>query len=460
MKILMAGGTGFIGQELGIGLTREGHDVTVISRNPDEYEGMLAFPAQMIAWKPGFELPEDAFHGIDAVINLTGASVAETSWNERGKEILHQSRIDPAKGLLASMSKLASPPSVYIQASATGIYGDRGDQSLGEDAEAGTGFLADLCVKWEEVAKSNCPSQTRCVFMRIPPVLGRAQGILKTLDKVYAPGIVPALGGGKQWFSWIHVQDLVRAFIYALQQESIIGPVNAVAPNPLIFSAFHHQLAAAKGVTPFGRIPSFLVKAIQGKKASLVLASVRALPDVLHTSGFTFAYADAEAALNEIYSGQREDNCLWLETKQWIPQASDEIWSFFSDVHNLEKLTPEWLNFNVLGSSTETLGEGSFIDYRLKLRGLPLKWRSRITSWDLGKTFVDEQVKGPYKVWYHVHSFTPLAGGTLMIDTVQFKLPLKAVGLVGIPFVTSDVNKIFEYRRQKVKHWPSLVKAT
>ncbi len=148
----------------------------------------------------------------------------------------------------------------------------------------------------------------------------------------------------------------------------------------------------------------------------------------------------------------RENGENILESTQWIPRPVSEVFSFFSLETNLETLTPEFLGFKVIGKSTPEMGEGTLLHYRLSIHGVPVKWTTRIESWELNKKFVDTQLKGPYALWYHTHEFIEKDGGTQMTDRVRFKLPLGPLGeLVAGWYVRQDVRKIFEYRTKKIE---------
>jgi ligand-binding SRPBCC domain-containing protein len=142
-----------------------------------------------------------------------------------------------------------------------------------------------------------------------------------------------------------------------------------------------------------------------------------------------------------------------LSTEQWIAKPVEEIFPFFSDPKNLEKITPPWLKFAIHSQSTESAALGTLIEYRLKMRGLPMRWKSEITEWERNVRFADKQLIGPYKSWYHVHTFTPKDGGTLMVDHVKFELPFGILGKIAVPLVKSDLRKIFSYRLETIKNF-------
>jgi len=178
----------------------------------------------------------------------------------------------------------------------------------------------------------------------------------------------------------------------------------------------------------------------------MLLASQRVIPQRLESAGFRFRFTRLEAALNDIFRGNK------FETVQWVPKPVDEVFSFFSDASNLEKITPPWLQFRIIEKSGPEMGEGTLITYRLKLHGLPVKWRSRIDSWIPGSMFRDTQIQGPYRRWEHEHRFVSVSGGTLIKDSVKYELPLGMGGeVLAGRIVARDVSQIFGYRRKVIE---------
>lgn len=179
-----------------------------------------------------------------------------------------------------------------------------------------------------------------------------------------------------------------------------------------------------------------------------MLQSQRVHSHALKGLEFKFKYPRLEDALKEIVGMDEDDEFL---TEQWIPKKVEEVFSFFSQAKNLEVLTPPWLKFHVEAISTSSMREGTTIDYRLKIHGIPVNWQSLISDWVPNQRFVDEQTKGPYAKWHHTHSFKAYRGGTLMKDHVRYRIPLGGFGkLLGGVFVRKDIEKIFTYRRQKI----------
>jgi ligand-binding SRPBCC domain-containing protein len=234
------------------------------------------------------------------------------------------------------------------------------------------------------------------------------------------------------------------------EDENVRGPLNGSAPEPLRNDRFTLELARALGKSVFLPVPESALKIALGEMSSTILASQRVIPKKAQALGFKFEHGEIVETLQSLAAplrgGQHE-----IFSEQWLPLKPDALFPFYCDEKNLESLTPPFLKFRVLNKSTPAMNEGTLINYRLSLHGLPFKWQTRIEDWAPNKRFVDTQLKGPYKKWYHIHDFIPLGGGTLIRDRVTYKLPF---GLFGDAFVgwkvSGDVEKIFAYRRDVI----------
>ena len=445
-RVLITGATGFVGRELGLALVRAGWTVRAVCRDPERVRGTLPFPADIRR----FEDP-DLLQDCAAVVHLMGEPISQGRWNDAQKQRIRVSRIDSTQALAKAIRAQPHKPAVFIQASGVGYYGDRGDTELDETQTPGQDFLADICVGWERDGLALKDAGVRAVALRIGLVLGHQGGALPVITGLYRMGLGGVLGSGRQWVSWIHIDDLIHLIMHALDTPSLSGPVNALSPNPCLYRDFHHAVEQATGCRGLAPTPEFALKLALGEKSMIVLSSQRAIPRAAEASGFSFVYPTIEAALGALYGDAREPKAARLVVKQWVPRALAEVWPFFGDEHNLERMTPPWLNFHVLGRSTPTMTAGTEIRYKLKLHGIPMSWVSRIDQWREAERFVDTQISGPYRLWYHLHQFETLAGGTLLTDDVQYKLPMGVLGnLVARPLVDRDVQKIFAYRQAVV----------
>jgi uncharacterized protein (TIGR01777 family) len=450
MRVAVTGATGFVGRPLVRVLLARGHQVTAWTRSPERARVDLPALCEVEAWDP--HAPTDAakLRGVDAILHLAGESVAGGRWTKQRRDEILASRVDSSRSIVDALQALSATerPRALIAASAIGYYGDRGDEVLTERASAGEGFLADVCRAWEgEVARADALG-VRTVSVRVGIVLGRGGGALESMLPPFRLGGGGRLGSGRQWMSWIHLDDLVSLLVHALESEQLSGAVNGVAPNPVTNARFTQELGRVLRRPTIVPVPAFALRVALGEMSKILLASQRVSPDRTLASGFAFRWSDLSTALESLLADPSHE----LIFEQWVPRGVDEVFPFFSDAYNLEKITPDFLRFNVLKVTPETVGEGTKIDYKLVLRGVPLRWQSVIEEWVPGKKFVDRQVKGPYSVWHHTHEFEPARGGTILRDRVRFAVPLGALGdVVAGSFVMGDVRKIFAYRHQKIE---------
>lgn len=454
MNILMTGATGLIGKKLGIELVREGHHIHALVRNTAKAKLELPFPATLIEWDSTQSINPSVFESIDSIINLAGEPVAGPRWTEKRKQAIYSSRIIGTKNLVASLISSGKKVKSFISTSAIGYYGDCGDELLKETASAGQGFLSQVCFDWESATKP-LREHTRTCIIRIGVVLTPEGGALKELLSIYKSGLGGPVGSGQQWMSWIHQDDLINIFKTAIKDESYQGIINGVGPEPARNVEFSHTLAKAIGVKDWAKAPKIALSLALGEQAQIVLDSQRVSPAFLLKTGFHFQYPQLENALAHLVAPLKHPKTgkivNTLTTYQWVPKKVPEVFEFFSEAKNLERITPDFLHFKITHESAGPMKAGKLIEYDLKLHGIPIHWKTEIAEWNEGKSFVDNQLKGPYKLWYHLHEFSPLAGGTLMRDHVRYQLPLKFIAdPVAGAFVRKDVNKIFDYRRKVV----------
>jgi ligand-binding SRPBCC domain-containing protein len=280
-------------------------------------------------------------------------------------------------------------------------------------------------------------------------VLARQGGALAEMLPLFRLSAAGQLGTGRQWMSWIHLDDIVGLFLHALDGAPS-GILEGVAPQPATNQQFTKALCRSLGVSENLPAPSLAVQALFGERAAVVLGSTRLEPAATQASGFRFRFEAVGAALEDLLAPLHGGISLRV-WEQWLPHAAADVWPFFGDANNLQRITPPFLAFRVLGLSTPVIEAGTLIDYRLRLNGIPFAWQTRIDSWDPPRRFVDLQSKGPYTLWHHTHDFIPLAGGTLMRDTVRYRLPAGWLGaLAAGSKVAGDVERIFDYRSRKI----------
>lgn len=299
MDITITGGTGFLGRRLAGRLLADGHTVHVIGRSP---KTGVASGVRFSLWDAmEGEPPEDSLAGADAVVHLAGESVMQR-WTPETKRRIRASRVDGATRLVASLSKMAKPPSVLVSASAIGLYGSRGDEVLTEASKPGTGFLAGVCRESEEAAGQAAALGVRVVKLRIGVVLGLGGGALAQMLWPFKMGAGGRLGDGRQWMSWIHLDDVAGLICFALEQASPRGPVNATSPNPVRNSDFTRTLARVLRRPAFFTVPDRAMQILFGEMAEILTSSQRVLPKAAEKAGFKFSFPDLGPALKNLLS--------------------------------------------------------------------------------------------------------------------------------------------------------------
>lgn len=296
MNILITGGTGLIGRALCRVLLAEGHALTVFSRHPQSVTGKCGAAVQALAaledWTP-------AMH-FDAVINLAGEPIVDAAWTVRRKQVLRDSRIALTRQLVERIAQAESKPTVLLSGSAIGYYGACGDMERVETSASGDDFAAQLCVDWEAAALEAERYGVRVCLLRTGLVLSKHGGLLARMLTPFRLGLGARLGDGKQWMSWIHIDDYVRYVLRLLVDAQLNGPFNMTAPQPTTNATFTHILAAVLHRPAWFVAPAALLKPVMGERASLVLEGQRVLPARLGAAGVPCVHPELETALRDL----------------------------------------------------------------------------------------------------------------------------------------------------------------
>jgi uncharacterized protein (TIGR01777 family) len=292
MRLLVSGSSGFVGSALSRYLRTQGHDVVSLVRKGHLGQGAA------IVWDPEQVLEDmTPFEGFDGVIHLAGERLTLQRWTQSKRKKIFHSRVDGTRHLVEILASLERPPKVFISASAVGIYGDRGDTILDETSSLGSDFLAGVCRQWEAASSSLSKRGIRTVQTRFGIVLGSGGGALQTLLPVYRYGLGAILGSGKQWVSWIALDDLVRSIAWILETD-LAGPVNVVAPHALQQKDFAKALGKAVHRPVLWKIPAWILKLVLKEMAEeMLLASAHVVPTKLLQSNFCFQKPSIISAL-------------------------------------------------------------------------------------------------------------------------------------------------------------------
>jgi uncharacterized protein (TIGR01777 family) len=299
MKILITGGTGFVGRQLTSRLVKDGHEVTILTRSLKGAKGSLpgisyleGDPTKKGSW-------QEAIKNHDAVINLAGASIF-SKWTDEHKKAIRESRVNTTQNIVEGIPTHPERPFTLFSTSAVGYYGFCGDEELTENSPPGNDFLARIAVEWEGEALKAKEKGARVVITRFGIVMGEKGGALSQMIPLFKKYVGGRIGSGKQWFSWVHIKDLAEAFIFLMKHPEISGPVNVCSPNPVR----NKDLAKALGKTlhrpSFLPAPGFMIKLVLGEFGSVILEGQRVIPRRLLESGFVFQYPDIDKALKGI----------------------------------------------------------------------------------------------------------------------------------------------------------------
>ncbi len=300
MKILITGGSGFIGSNLSKYLLSGGHKVTAVSRSADQhrirhenYRYIAADTTRPGNWQKEAEETE-------AVVNLTGASIFKR-WTASYKKMIYDSRILTTRHVVAALTEGRSV--TLCSTSGAGYYGSRGDDILKEDESVGRDFLAGVSLDWEKEAQRATAKGVRVAVMRFGVVLGKNGGALAKMIPAFKMFVGGSMGSGNQWFPWIYLEDLMAAILFILEHQDVSGPLNFCAPNPVRYRELAKTLGEALGRPSFMPAPAFMIRLAMGEFGDVFLASQRTIPDRLLQHGFSFQYPDIKSAIQDVVRG-------------------------------------------------------------------------------------------------------------------------------------------------------------
>lgn len=297
MKIVIAGGTGFVGKVLTRLLQENGHEIIILTRNKTVPEKDI----QYVQWLQHGARPEQLLNTVDAFVNLAGISLNNGRWTKKQKKAIYTSRMDATLEIVRIMEQLSSKPKVLINASAVGIYPTSTITTYTEDSmDYATDFLGTTVQDWERQANRAEKLGVRVALARFGVILGREQGALPSMLLPYKMHVGGPIGSGKQWLSWVHVEDVARAIYFAITNENIKGPFNVVAPHAARMKDFGKTIAMIMGRSHWMPVPSMVMRLALGEQSMLVLEGQHVLPSVLEKQHFTFNYPHLKEALQDL----------------------------------------------------------------------------------------------------------------------------------------------------------------
>ena len=305
MKVAISGATGLIGTALRESLAADGIQILALSRKPSVSQGPQGPPLETIPWDvENGRFDASALEQVDAVVHLAGEPIAQR-WNEARKRAIRESRVKSTRLMVEGLKSLKRRPKVLVSASAIGFYGDRGDEVLEEGSPPGSGFLPETCQAWEHAAMEAMGLGIRTAVVRTGIVLSTRGGALKKMLPPFRLGVGGPLGSGKQWMSWIHIDDMVGAIRHILDKDDIMAAVNGTAPAPATNAEFTRALGRAVSRPAFLPAPTFGLKIAFGEMASILLEGQRVVPKKLLDTGYRFRFPELQGALSDVLARKR-----------------------------------------------------------------------------------------------------------------------------------------------------------
>lgn len=299
MKIAIAGGTGLVGSALTDYLVEKGHHLYILTRNSSNKKQKPK--VQFVEWLKDGTTPEKKLEGVKAFVNLAGESINSGRWTDDQKRRIIESRITSTKEINRIIGSLGEKPGVLVNASAIGFYGNNENKTFTEsDTTPGSGFLASTVLAWEKEAEHASQAGVRTVFTRLGIVLDKEEGALPKMLLPYKMFVGGKIGNGEQWMSWVHIQDVVGAIAFCLENNEMEGPVNVTAPNPMKMKDFGKTLGEVMGRPHWFPTPGFALKLALGEMSELVLEGQNVLPKKLEQHGYKFFYIHLDEALSDI----------------------------------------------------------------------------------------------------------------------------------------------------------------
>ena len=296
MKTLITGATGFVGHQL----AQKIPEAIVAGRSIEKLNKRFGSKREAREWDGSETAGTNLLEGIDTVYHLAGESIFHGRWSAAKKERIRASRVENTRNLVEMISKITNGPKTLICSSAVGYYGSRGDEKLTEQSTSGSDFLAQVCTDWEKEALKAEEYGVRVVLIRTGVVLGADGGALAQMLLPFKMGVGGRLGSGRQFMPWIHINDLINIMLYAKENVSFRGAINAVAPDPIRNSDFTRALAKALHRPAILPAPGFALKLLLGEFATVLLGSQCAIPEVLQQAGYEYAYPEIKTALESL----------------------------------------------------------------------------------------------------------------------------------------------------------------
>jgi uncharacterized protein (TIGR01777 family) len=450
MKIIITGGSGLIGQALTKEFINDGHEVVILSRNPEQASRLLS-DATEVYWD-GKTQGDWVSHvnGADAIINLAGESIAGKNllnmrWTRKRKVQIRESRVNAGKVLVEAIGTVEDKPSLFIQSSAVGIYGPLADQIVDENYPRANDYLAKVCIDWEKSTEEVEALGVRRIILRTGLVFSKDGGIFSLLKLPFSLFVGGILGTGKQYLSWIHIDDVVGGIKYLIEDQNAVGIFNLTAPIPVTNKEFSKRLGKAMNRPSLIPLPSFVMRLALGEVSILALEGQRVVPSHLLDRGYQFKYNKLDDALVDLLQPTHHYQHSFM-----VKATKDKVASFHQNTKVLKNLTP--FPIIVQFKQVEPVGEGTRTIFTLWFGPIPVKWEAVHHDFNLPDGFSDTQTEGPFVSWHHRHTFKEMdENHTMVIDDINavFGKGLFAGIISRFMWVTLPI--LFAYRAWKTR---------
>lgn len=448
--VLLMGGSGFLGKLIGMHLTEQGYQVNCVAlESPDDFIS-LGYPCRYFQWDGESPLPNDALHGehdeVSIIINLAGDPLGSDRWLPGKRRAILESRIRAVEVAVDAADRCRA--ATMIQASSVDYYGDRGGSEATETTDVGRGFWPETIARWERAA-STLNANTRLVILRMGEVFSIFGGSFRHRLEPYSYHLGAPFTGSDSFINWIHGDDLARLVQNIIENVSWEGPVNATAPKPCSQLELHQQFLHYFPTFIRIPVPLWAKRIAFGKEMDKAALNTKALPDKTQATGFTFHYPAISHCLKALLDRSSPD-CFYYTRNQWLPAPPNEVWDFFAESKNWEKINPPMFRLQTNSDTLKFAEEGRNFKYTLHfLNMIPSVWCLRYTHLKRGKIMKGLVQDGQMHMLELGQTYTAVAGGTRIDDIMRYQF---SQGMTFIPFILTVArfcnSTIFNYRQQ------------
>lgn len=408
--ILIVGGTGFLGCELGLHFARLGCTIRAIDNSTPDNNPSIPYPAAYAYWDCQNPIPAVMARGADVIINAAGPNMMGAKWTSQRRLEIESSKTMITERCCEAANTHDIP--IMLQMSWTGIYGDTRQTWTNEWFPLGKSMTAQWAATWERATARLRRTRTRLVIMRISPVLSSTGGPLMTLIEKYMSGLGASLKQDDLYFSWIHIDDFLAFVIHAIEDSSYEGVYNVCSDQPCTYLQAHHILMRFFPQQMVFGASTWAIKMSTGEKAALYLQSSRIYPKKLVQKGFQFKYRGIEKAFIDLLD-YKVDNLIHFRYRYYLPKPRRDAYRVLSDVTNWPAAVPPHLKLKMIEYTSNPIREGTEVGYTLSYAGVKFGWREKVLNCDPGHTFQVMQLYGPFSFYEVTKTFSDVGDGTL-----------------------------------------------